>query len=150
MTRELKGYHVLIIAVIAFSIIIAANLAMLFAATGTFPGLVVENSYVASQNWDARTAEQQALGWTREVTYRDGAVEIELTDASGEPVTAAEMQITVGRPATQALDQVFQVSGASPYRIDIPLDSGRWRIEMHSTGKETFRTSARLFIPESR
>lgn len=150
MTRELKGYHVLIIAVSAFSIIIAANLAMLFAATGSFPGLVVKNSYVASQDWNARTAEQQALGWTQEVTYQGGAVEIVLTDTSGTPVTAAEMQVTVGRPATQALDQVFQVSGTSPYRIEIPLDSGRWRIEMHSTGSESYRKSASLYVPENR
>ena len=150
MSRELKGRHVLIIAVSAFAVIIAANLAMLFAATGTFPGLVVNNSYVASQGWNARTAEQQALGWTQEVTYRDGAVEIALTDASGKPVAAGDLQITVGRPATQTFDQVFLVTGQSPYSIEVPLDPGQWRIEMHTTGTEAYRTSASLFIPDRR
>lgn len=150
MTRELKGYHVLIIAVCAFSVIIAANLTMLFAATGSFPGLVVKNSYVAGVGWNERAAEQQALGWTQEVTYRGGTVEIALTDASGNPVAPGEMQITIGRPATQALDQVFQVSGVPPYRIEIPLDPGQWRIEMHATGDQSYQTSASLLIPDRR
>lgn len=150
MTRELKGYHVLIIAICAFSVIIAANLAMLFAATGTFPGLVVENSYVAGVGWNERTAEQEALGWTQDVTYRDGAVEIAIKDASGSPVAPGEMQITIGRPATQVQDQVFQVSGAAPYRIEIPLDPGQWRIEMHATGEQKYQISASLFVPEGR
>ena len=45
-----------------FGVIIAANLAMLFAATGTFPGLVVKNSYAASQGWDRKTDAQRELG----------------------------------------------------------------------------------------
>ena len=150
MTRELKGRHVLIIAVSAFSIIIAANMAMLFAATGSFPGLVVENSYVAGVGWNERAAEQQALGWKQEVTYREGTVEIALTDASGNAVAPGDMQVTIGRPASQALDQVFQVSGAAPYRIGIALDPGQWRIEMHTTGGQPYRTSASLYVPEPR
>ena len=56
--RPLTGRKVLLIAVAAFAVILAANLAMLLAATGTFPGLVVKNSYVASQDWTARTDAQ--------------------------------------------------------------------------------------------
>ena len=33
---------------------------MAFAATGTFPGLVVENSYVASQHYDELLAKARA------------------------------------------------------------------------------------------
>ncbi|MEM1164482.1 MAG: FixH family protein, partial [Pseudomonadota bacterium] len=72
-TGELKGGHVLMIAITAFGIIIAANMTMLFAATGSFPGLVVENSYIAGQGWNQRTQAQHDLGWTSEVLFQDGA-----------------------------------------------------------------------------
>jgi nitrogen fixation protein FixH len=49
-----------------FGVIIAVNIALAVAATGTFPGLVVENSYVSIQNYDeilARAREQDKAGW---------------------------------------------------------------------------------------
>ena len=52
MTKELTGRHVLIITLAAFGVIIAVNLVMAFLAVGSFPGLEVKNSYVASQDFD--------------------------------------------------------------------------------------------------
>ncbi|WP_370272721.1 FixH family protein, partial [Pseudooceanicola nitratireducens] len=61
---RLKGWHVLAGFTAAFGIIITVNLVMATQAIRTFPGLEVKNSYVASQEFDDRRAEQQALGWT--------------------------------------------------------------------------------------
>ena len=36
----------------AFAVVIAANAALVIAATGSFPGLVVASSYVASQDFE--------------------------------------------------------------------------------------------------
>ena len=52
MTRELTGRHVLVITLCAFGTIIAVNVFMAVMAVGTFPGLEVKNSYVASQTFD--------------------------------------------------------------------------------------------------
>ena len=49
MARELTGGKVLAITVSAFAIIIGVNVLLAFKAVSTFPGLEVENSYVASQ-----------------------------------------------------------------------------------------------------
>ena len=42
MTKEIKGWHVASIFVVAFSIIISVNLVLAFNAIKTFPGLEVK------------------------------------------------------------------------------------------------------------
>ena len=63
MTKEIKGWHVATVFVLAFSVIISVNLVLAFNAVRTFPGLEVKNSYVASQSFDEDRATQLALNW---------------------------------------------------------------------------------------
>ena len=62
MTREFKltGWHVLAIFVGAFGVIIGVNVALAWNAVATFPGLEVDNSYIASQTFDDRREAQEA------------------------------------------------------------------------------------------
>ena len=46
-----------------FVVIIGVNVVMAYQAIHTFPGLEVDNSYVASQTFDAERKAQEALGW---------------------------------------------------------------------------------------
>ena len=147
MTRELKGRHVLLIAVGAFAVIITANMAMLFAATGSFPGLVVKNSYIASQDWNERTNEQKALGWTTDVIYSDGVIEIDLKTADGVSVQDARIVAVIGRPASDTTDQTIPLSGPSPYTIPVTLAPGKWILRLKAEGETPFRTTASLFVP---
>ncbi|HEU0223277.1 MAG TPA: FixH family protein, partial [Paracoccaceae bacterium] len=55
----MTGRLVLAVALGAFGIVIAVNLVLVFAATRTFPGLVVPNSYVASQDFDRSRVAQE-------------------------------------------------------------------------------------------
>ena len=48
---ELTGKHVLAITVSAFAVIIGVNVLLAVKAVSTFPGLEVDNSYVASQGF---------------------------------------------------------------------------------------------------
>lgn len=147
MIRELKGYHVLAIAVGCFAIVIGANLTMLFAATGTFPGLVVENSYVASQDWNRRTAAQQALGWVAEVGYADGELSVILTGADGSAVTDADLTVKVGRPTTTADDRVLEISARNgAYLAQADLAPGRWQIEIATASGPDYRQMAHLTV----
>ena len=62
----LTGRHVAIIFVAFFGTVIAVNLVMASLASATFGGLVVENSYVASQKyngWLDAARKQDRLGW---------------------------------------------------------------------------------------
>jgi nitrogen fixation protein FixH len=50
-----------------FAVVISVNMVMATAATRTFGGKVVENSYVATQKfntWLDKAAAQRRLGWT--------------------------------------------------------------------------------------
>ncbi len=71
--RELTGRKVFAITAAFFGVIIAVNLLLAYKAVSTFPGLEVQNSYVASQTWDAERAAQQALGWDLAAEYDHGA-----------------------------------------------------------------------------
>ena len=150
MTRELTGRHVLAIAVAAFAVIIAANMAMLFSAVGTFPGLVVQNAYVASQGWNARTAAQRDLGWQVGIAYTDGLIEVDVRDTAGERVRGLSLTAEIGRPTTDTSDLVrVLTSGPEGYRAAADLAPGRWRVRITSPAPR-YEQSGEIFVPEAR
>ena len=61
--RRLTGRTVLMIAVCAFGVILAANLTLAYNAVNTFSGLVVQNSYIASQQFDELREAQEIVLW---------------------------------------------------------------------------------------
>lgn len=127
--RPLTGRKVLVIAVAAFAVILAANLAMLFAATGTFPGLVVKNSYVASQGWNAKTDAQRALGWRAAAKYSEGTLTVSMTGRDGMPVRGLNVAAVVGRPASMREDQRLELAESpAGYAAPLQLAPGRWRV----------------------
>ena len=67
MTRYFSGWHMTAVLVAFFGVVIAVNVTMATFAVRTFGGTVVDNSYVASQEyngWLAAARRQQQLGWT--------------------------------------------------------------------------------------
>lgn len=64
--RRITGRHATLMLVAFFGVVIAVNITMAMYATRTFGGVVVENSYVASQEynrWLAAAERQKELGW---------------------------------------------------------------------------------------
>ena len=151
--KPLTGRKVLLIAVIGFGIVIAANLTMLFAATGTFPGLVVQNSYVASQGFEARTAAQKALGWKAAAEYAAGRLKVTMIGKDGAPVTGLALAAVVGHPASDRddvrLELAEKAGGAvGAYEAALDLAPGRWRIEITGNGADgaAFEAMAEFFV----
>lgn len=151
MTRKLTGRHVLAITVTAFAIIIGANMAMLMAATGTFPGLVVKNSYIASQEWNGRAGAQVTLGWQARVGYADGALHVTLSDRAGRPVEGAELTARIGRPSDARSDRtlVLTPDGAG-YSARLELAPGRWLIDVATLSDPKFRQQVVLLTGDLR
>ena len=146
---QLTGRKVLLIAVAAFAVILAANLAMLLAATGTFPGLVVKNSYVASQGWDRKTAAQRALGWQAAADYGDGTLRVAMTGRDGAPVRGLSVVAVVGRPASADDDVRLDLAeGAAGYAAPLVLAPGMWRVAITGTDAEggSFEAEAQFYI----
>ena len=147
--KPLTGKKVLLIAVAAFGVVLAANLAMLFAATSTFPGLVVKNSYVASQNWNARTEAQRALGWKAAASYGEGTLRVAMTGRDGAPVRGLRVMAVVGRPASARDDVRLELTeGARGYTAPLVLAPGMWRVMITGTDDEggSFEAAAQFYI----
>lgn len=132
---EVTGKHVLAITVGAFGVIIAVNFLMAYKAVSTFPGLEVENSYVASQTWDKEMAAQKALGWRLAEEYDEATQELRLafTDAANAPVTVQGLKVLVGRP-TQAQDDRYPdfIQEAGRYIAKLPLTRGKWMLHVEA------------------
>ena len=123
MIREIKGRHVLAMFLAGFGTIIAVNVTMAVQAVRTFPGLEVASSYVASQEFDARRAAQEALGWTATADYAGGALAVRVEGA--EP--PARIGVRVGRPTTAPMAEARVANGD---RVALDLAPGLWRVDV--------------------
>jgi nitrogen fixation protein FixH len=115
-----------------FAIVIAVNLLMASFAVGSFHGTVVDNSYVASQNyngWLKQAAASKALGW-QAVPHRraDGHVVVE---AIGVPA-GAQMTATAERPLGVRGDTplTFVAEGQGRWVSAETLAAGRWQMRL--------------------
>ena len=105
--KPFTGWHMLAIMVAFFGVIIAVNLLMATLANTSWTGLVVQNTYVASQQFNERVADaraQAALGWKGTLTIGNGEIRYGLVDASGTPIQAESVTATFRRPAYEAED----------------------------------------------
>lgn len=129
--KGLTGRHVLAITVTAFSIIIGVNVLMAVKAVSTFPGLEVDNSYVASQSFDRDRAAQQALGWKVSADYDGKELVLAIRDAQGNPARIRDLAVTVGRPTYIADDQHPQMTyRGGLYSAPMVLKPGLWNIHV--------------------
>ncbi|EYD75681.1 FixH family protein [Rubellimicrobium mesophilum DSM 19309] len=114
-----------------FLVIIAVNVVMAYQAVHTFPGLEVENSYVASQTFDAEKQAQEALGWTAHATVADGKLVLRVTGADGRPVQGATMNAVLGRTTEETEDQVlaFAFDGEA-WRAPAKVERGHWELRI--------------------
>ncbi len=145
--KPLTGRKVLAIAVGAFGVILAANLALAFNALRSFPGLEVQNSYVASQNFNEELAAQLALGWEVEARLEDGMLVLAFTDSDGRPAEIATLDATLGR-ATHVRDD--QRPDFAHYRgtftAPVDLAAGNWNIRLIATAPDGTRFRQRVVL----
>ncbi len=142
---EITGRQVLVFTVGAFGIIIAVNVVMAWKAISTFPGLEADNTFVASQEFDARRAAQEKLGWTVATAHERGKVKIVITDAAGTPVEVGSLTVLIGRP-TEAKDDVrptFTFVGGL-YEADVALAKGQWMLKLEAVAKDGTRFEQRF------
>lgn len=150
MTRELTGRHVLIVTLSAFGVVIAVNVAMAFLAIGSFPGLEVPNSYVASQRFDRERQAQQALGWTATVGHDGADLVVDIVDGQGDHPALSHFTATVGRPThgKSNITPQFRSVGGS-YRTPLDLDPGIWTIHVAAIAPDgtAFRQRLNIHMP---
>ncbi|WP_169738481.1 FixH family protein [Afifella pfennigii] len=146
------GWHAFAVVTAFFGTIIVVNLAMAGFAVGTFPGLVVKNSYVASQqynDWLAESRAQEERGWQAKFDARDGVVKVRLADRSGSPITGVDVSALIARASTAQEDRRVQLSFVEGiYQAPGVLDPGRWIVEITArSGEElVFRTTRPVMV----
>lgn len=137
MITQFTGRHMAAIMVAFFSVVIAVNFTMARLASSTFGGVVVANSYVASQrfnDWLGEARAQDRLGWRAEVRGGSGGrLEVELTGRDGplaNALVAAQAEHPVGRLPGRAF--VLTDRGNGIYAAPHGLAPGRWRVTIEA------------------
>lgn len=125
------GRKMLFIIFAFFGVIIAVNGTMLTLAVKTFGGLVVGNSYVASQsfNEDVSAAKAQPIrGWTLNLTSADENLILAVQDNDGAPIRNLSPTLEIARPthnrATVLVPLIETADGN--YFGKVSLEAGQW------------------------
>ena len=129
--RPFTGRHMWILALSFFGVIIAVNVGMATLAMRSWTGLVVNNSYVASQEFeDKRLAHQaqQAAGWQAVLTYLPGVARLVIVDGARGPIDLGDVSLQVNRPVGGHDDQTVSLhhKADGSYEASIELPRGLW------------------------
>ncbi|MBK5927861.1 FixH family protein [Rhodobaculum claviforme] len=149
--KPLTGRKVLAIAVGAFAVILTANLLLAFNAVRSFPGLEVDNSYVASQTFNEDLAEQLSLGWEVRAAVQGDTLVLSFTDADGRPVDVATLDATLGRATHVRDDQRPDFAyHRGTFTAPVDLAPGNWNIRLEATAPDgtPFRQRVVLRVAE--
>ncbi len=153
--KPLTGRKVFAIFAGAFALIIGVNIFMAYSAIGTFPGLEVANSYVASQTFDAERKAQEALNWDVTAAIEgDDEVTLTIIGPDGAPARVEAIEGTIGRATQRTDDQVlaFRQNDLGVHVAQVePLDFGKWELRFVATAANgtPFRQRIQLILPES-
>lgn len=151
-TGEFTGKHMLLSMIAFFGVIIAVNFTMASLATGSWTGLVVKNSYVASQNFNEELEQANAQrrdGLVSDLSYRGQTLKFILKDRTGNVLKPKNVSAVIGRPAFEQADRTIELKRFpdNSYRLDTKLDPGIWMIKITGeTAKSRYRRDARLYI----
>ena len=135
--KGFTGRHMAAILVCFFGVVIAVNITMARFASSTFGGIVVENSYVASQEFNGRlkqSREQVALQWKASLKVVDGTIQYALTDRDGKPVPAASVSIQFRHPSYEAADWHVELQPApnDTFEASHASRDGTWNVQIDS------------------
>jgi len=136
--RPFTGWHMFAILFAGFGVVVAVNFAMAHYALSTFGGEVVENSYVASQDfnrWLDEAAREKALGWKLTAIRRaDGKVEVALAGVPAYPTVKAEARHPLGKFGDIALTFRPDGKGHLVSRETLPDDRWTLRFDVEAGG----------------
>ena len=153
MIRTFTGWHMAAITISFFAVVIAVNLTLAVFASTSWTGLVVANSYVASQsfNRDAEIArQQQALGWQMDLTVNRNLTKIVILDRDNLPMTGLNLRAVLQRPTDEAGDQVLklQEARAGIYMANVTIGGGVCVADITAEGptRKPVRFVQRIFV----
>ena len=130
--RRFTGWHAFAMLFAFFGVVVAVNVVMAREAFATFGGLVVENSYVASQDfnrWLNEAKVEDNLGWQAAATRQpDGRVVVAVGQAPAGVSVKAMARHPLGRLPDREV--TFDPIGANRFLSREPLPAGRWQLRL--------------------
>ncbi len=150
---QFTGWHMLFSMLAFFGVIITVNMTMAVLAGRSWTGLVVKNSYVASQHFNEDLVEarrQAARGWRGQLAVAQNGIDFELTDRAGKPVILGDLTASIGRPASEAFDQTVTLKHVDQgrYRGEVVLTPGLWAVKITGgAGDNSYRRDQRIEVP---
>ena len=153
--KPFTGRRMLAVMLGFFGVIIGVNATLAILASTSWTGLVVKNSYVASQHFNedlARAHRQQALGWRSTLGYAGGSLQFTLSDRDGAPLSGMSVEITLRRPTHEGEDRrvVLRPSTGGSYAVALALPKGTWNADVavnDSRGRD-YQRAFRLWVGE--
>lgn len=129
--REFTGRHMLAIMIAFFTVIISVNVFMAMESVRTWTGLVVQNSYVASQEFNTKLGiarEREAAGWQGGLAYENAELHFTLIDKDGAPLPVQSVMIDISRPIGVKEDQTVELTRQpdGSFALSIALVAGVW------------------------
>lgn len=148
--NRFTGWHMMAVMALFFGIIISVNLVMAWNASLSWSGLVVENAYVASQQFNGKLAETRAFaasGMKGELTAEDGLRYV-LT-RRGEPERAVDHVVAVLKRPVEAREDVrieLVRDGEGVFVSPHALKPGQWIADVTSraSGALVYRQAVRF------
>lgn len=134
MTRPFTGRKMAVILVSFFAVVVAVNVLMARLASSTFGGVVVDNSYVASQQfngWLKEAKSDRSLGWKGQIArHADNLAVITLTDSAGKPIASAKVTAVAEHPLGQRPTTALVLHETASGVYSAHLEPGRWRLNV--------------------
>lgn len=147
------GWHMTAVMVLFFGTIISVNFYMAWQATHTWSGLVVKNTYIASQEFNGKVAEAKALaatGVAGHITIEDGKIAYRISQPNGTPVEADVITLNFKRPVGEREDfsVVLEAKGAGLFELDHQVSPGAWIVEADATvaGRRILHQTERVAV----
>ncbi len=147
------GWHMLAVMFGFFGVIIAVNFTMAYFALSSWSGLVVENTYVASQEFNGKAAEARAwaeTGITAELTAGAHGISYRVTHPKTGPVAGERVVAQFRRPVGTAQDFTVTLTpqGNGLFVTDHVVGQGQWIVDLLTMDgdKTTYHEAIRIHV----
>jgi nitrogen fixation protein FixH len=153
--KEFTGRHMLLLMLAFFAVVLLANGTLVVVAMNNWSGLVVPNSYVASQKFNAAIDEAQVRAgkdWRGSFDIdENGRAILTLRDGKGLAVAGRQVRGHAARPTHEKADQdlTFREVESGTYQVQEDLATGVWLLTVRVEGHQglDYANRFRLTVP---
>ncbi|MGJ8562560.1 MAG: FixH family protein [Alphaproteobacteria bacterium] len=146
--KKLTGWHVIIMLLLFFGLIVSVNTVFLVAAVKSFTGEDVKGSYRTGLEYNQRIeqrATERGLGWTvRANVIQDQTTNLifAISDASSLPLSGLSVEGVLRHPTDRAFDRpvTLQAGTNGTYRASVDIPPANWRFMGEATQGDTVFT----------